>query len=70
MTDRSKQLQATRQTILDLLNSMGPCCVLDIISECKEQAYAGMIPLAINQLVIEQAIYFDHDSGTFDTISD
>jgi hypothetical protein len=55
------KIKQTEETIMLLLNSMGPQDMPAIIAECKAQAFAGKIPQAISNLLSSGKIVVSDD---------
>jgi hypothetical protein len=64
----TNKLAATKQAIVLLLESSGPCCIGQIINECQNQAYVGKAPQALNYLLASGAITYCPVSYTYESV--
>ena len=68
MITRNQKIDATKDCILQLLESCGPQSVQSIARECKDQAYLGCMAYALSGLQFDCSIYWNEDEQSYDVM--
>ncbi len=65
---RAEKIDATKDAILELLESMGPQSIHRIAHECKEQAYLGHMACALCALEYDTSIYWHENDQVYEVM--